>query len=351
MKDNSKNSRAVILSAVSLAMVVGISALAYGNLSDSPAPPPAYSPGADFPADNENIPDIDEDSELFLETDEEEDEDEEDETAPDLPVYQPPVTSETSVTTVTSAKSAPVFSVPETTAQTVTRISQVSQTSQATQTQANITVTTPAVTTTTPVVTTTPEPATATAYRPVFEAAPETEYVQWDYWTQIPESVTTPVTATAPPVITTRPPVTTTAPPVSVRRAADFNFTDAAGNVVRLSDFIGQKVIVNIWASWCGPCKSEMPVFQNFYDNYGGEYKVIMLNLTGSDTKADADNFVRGGGYTFPVYYDSYGAADRAYTITAVPTTLFVNADGSLAKKHIGTINEQTLKSTAFSMS
>ena len=133
---------------------------------------------------------------------------------------------------------------------------------------------------------------------------------------------------------------------ISENLATDFTVTDAAGNEVRLSDFRGKGVIVNFWASWCGPCQAEMPHFQKAYEEYGEDVTFLMVNMSTlfGDTKADAEKILADGGYTFPVYYDTMGECAYGYGITAIPMTIFVDQNGNLVSAKSGMISEEDLE-------
>ena len=127
--------------------------------------------------------------------------------------------------------------------------------------------------------------------------------------------------------------------------APDFTVYDAAGKAVRLSDLKGKPVIFNFWASWCGPCKSEMPEFEAAFKQYGDQIQFMMINLTyGSETRSAADSFISSSGYTFPVYYDTDGGASGTYGVSAIPTTYFVNAKGELIARGVGALDGASLK-------
>lgn len=115
-------------------------------------------------------------------------------------------------------------------------------------------------------------------------------------------------------------------------QAPDFTVKDADGNSVSLSDFHGKPVVINFWASWCGYCTDEMPVFQEVYENYGEQVAFMMINLTdGSrETLDSAKGFIEDEGYTFPVYFDTELEAAHAYETYSIPVTFFIDANGDL---------------------
>ena len=126
----------------------------------------------------------------------------------------------------------------------------------------------------------------------------------------------------------------------------DFTVYDAEGNPVKLSDMRGKPVIVNFWASWCGPCKQEMPDFQAAYETYGDQILFMMVNLTGgnNETKESAQAHVSSNGFTFPVYFDLEQSAAMAYNTVSIPATYFYDADGYLIANATGMISADTLQ-------
>ncbi len=128
--------------------------------------------------------------------------------------------------------------------------------------------------------------------------------------------------------------------------APDFTVYDLEGTAHKLSDFRGQPVIVNFWASWCGPCKSEMPDFEEKFQEYGEEIHFLMVNLTdgSQETVETAHGYVEGQGYTFPVYYDSDYSGAIAYAVSAVPATYFIDENGGMVAYGKGAMDAATLQ-------
>lgn len=128
--------------------------------------------------------------------------------------------------------------------------------------------------------------------------------------------------------------------------APDFTVYDGDGNPVSLSDFLGKPVIVNFWASWCGPCKSEMPDFEEAYAEYGDDIHFLMINSTdGSrETVETAREFIAEQGYTFPVYFDTDYLASYTYGVSGIPMTFFIDAEGYAVAYASGMLDRETLQ-------
>ena len=132
----------------------------------------------------------------------------------------------------------------------------------------------------------------------------------------------------------------------AVNKAPDFTVLDGEGNSVKLSDFFGKPIVLNFWASWCPPCKAELPDFEDAYKKYDGEVVFLMVNMTDNqmETVEVAKDFVKTHGYTFPVYYDVNYQAATVYGIRSIPQTYFINAEGEAVASATGMISAAQLE-------
>lgn len=138
----------------------------------------------------------------------------------------------------------------------------------------------------------------------------------------------------------------TEAPTQAAQAAPDFTVYTADGQEVKLSDFVGKPVVLNFWASWCGPCRNEMPAFEAMYRATGDQVQFLMVNLTDGtrETVDSAAGFLADAGYTFPVFYDTTLAAVVAYQVNAIPATYFIDAQGNLVDFHVGAMTHLALE-------
>ncbi len=128
-------------------------------------------------------------------------------------------------------------------------------------------------------------------------------------------------------------------------QAPDFTVEDMDGQAVSLSDFLGKPVVVNFWASWCGPCKREMPDFDKAYAEYGDRVQFLMVNLTDNyqETLDSAKAFLAESTYTFPVFFDTQLSGAMAYGVTGIPATYFINAKGQAVARANTALDYDTL--------
>jgi peroxiredoxin len=116
-------------------------------------------------------------------------------------------------------------------------------------------------------------------------------------------------------------------------KAPNFTLKNLQGEDVSLSQYRGKKVILNFWASWCTPCKIELPHFQAIWDKYGTGGDFVILTVAGSQSEEDAiRSFIANGNYTFPVCLDPGEDAFNKYELTSIPKTYFIDKDGVIRR-------------------
>ena len=113
------------------------------------------------------------------------------------------------------------------------------------------------------------------------------------------------------------------------------------GETVRLSDYAGRPVLVNFWASWCPPCKAEMPRFEQAYA--AGSVVVLGVNTLDVDDEIEARVAARDLGVTFPILFDEQRDAQRAYAVRGLPTSFLVGPDGRIVAVHPGEMSQAQL--------
>ena len=128
--------------------------------------------------------------------------------------------------------------------------------------------------------------------------------------------------------------------------APDFTVYAQDGTAYNLSDFQGKPVILNFWASWCGPCKSEMPDIEQAFLTYGDRIHFLIVNLTDGyqETLDSASSYISDNGYTFPVYFDTAMEAAYAYNTSSIPVTYFIDSDGNLQAYFRGAMSSDILQ-------
>jgi len=119
--------------------------------------------------------------------------------------------------------------------------------------------------------------------------------------------------------------------------APGFSLTTLSGDEIILSDLLGYPVIINFWASWCPPCRAEMPAFQQVYEEYQDRGLILAaVNATNQDSISDAIDFAATNHLTFPILLDISGSVSRKYNLHSLPTTIFVDREGVIQKIIVG---------------
>ncbi|PAV29383.1 cytochrome C biogenesis protein [Virgibacillus profundi] len=134
--------------------------------------------------------------------------------------------------------------------------------------------------------------------------------------------------------------------------APDFELETLDGKTVKLSDYKGKKVILNFWATWCPPCREEMPEMQDFHDEYGDEVEILAVNLTGSENKVkDVHEYIEKYDYTYTIPMDKDSTVGDEYRAFSVPTTYFIGTDGKIQQpRKIGPMTYDFMEEMADSL-
>ena len=129
-------------------------------------------------------------------------------------------------------------------------------------------------------------------------------------------------------------------------QAPDFELTTLAGEPIRLSELKGKKVILNFWATWCPPCKAEMPHMQNFYEDYAEaeNVEIVAVNLTSGDREASVEEFVKDYGLTFPIPMDVEGEVGQKFQAVTIPTSYIIDTNGMIQHKIVGPMDETMIQ-------
>jgi thiol-disulfide isomerase/thioredoxin len=123
--------------------------------------------------------------------------------------------------------------------------------------------------------------------------------------------------------------------------APDFSLKTISGDTATLSDYAGRVVLINYWATWCLPCRAEMPLLQQYAERYSDDLVVLAVN--NGEPADEVEEFIRELDLTLPVLLDPEETVTQLYRIRGFPTTLFIDRDGKIRYQHIGILNEDTL--------
>ncbi|MBJ6360185.1 peroxiredoxin family protein [Paenibacillus sp. GCM10012307] len=125
--------------------------------------------------------------------------------------------------------------------------------------------------------------------------------------------------------------------------AVDFTLTDLDGNPVTLSDYRGKGVYLNFWATWCKWCRKEMPDMEKVYREYKDK-DFVMLAISIGEEKETVEQFIRDTGYSFNVLLDPDKSVSREYGIKPIPVSLFIDREGRIVFRKLGTMNEEQMR-------
>lgn len=135
-------------------------------------------------------------------------------------------------------------------------------------------------------------------------------------------------------------PASDSAPPEDEKiMVPDFSLESSEGDTVTLSDYLGKVVVLNLWASWCPPCKAEMPDFQKLYEELdSGEVVLLMINQTDGqrETQEKALGYVSENGFTFPILYDPGTVGYEIFGLTSIPATVVIDGEGYFSAGVLG---------------
>jgi len=129
--------------------------------------------------------------------------------------------------------------------------------------------------------------------------------------------------------------------PLVGKAAPEFELTSLDGSTLKLSQYLGHPVVVNYWATWCEPCKEEMPLLQRSYEKNGPA--LIVLGVDAGEGAADVARFVDDLGLTFPILRDNDYKVESMFGILAYPTTVFIDSNGIIQARHIGQLDARLL--------
>lgn len=131
--------------------------------------------------------------------------------------------------------------------------------------------------------------------------------------------------------------------------APDFTLKTLEGKKVKLSNYRGKKVILNFWATWCPPCKEEIPHMEKYYKslNKKDNVEILAVNLTSSDkSKEYIKEFAKSYDITYPILLDKEGEQQKQYEIVTIPTTFFINESGQIKQKAVGPMDKGMMENT-----
>lgn len=130
--------------------------------------------------------------------------------------------------------------------------------------------------------------------------------------------------------------------------APDFELQSLDGKTIKLSSLRGKKVIVNFWATWCPPCRQEMPEMEEFYSKHKNEgVEILAVNLTQAEkSRADVPEFIEEYGISFPILMDEKGKTGQLYNVSSIPATFIIDTQGVIQQEIVGPMTYNWMKKT-----
>ncbi|WP_377891481.1 redoxin domain-containing protein [Alkalihalobacillus sp. R86527] len=126
--------------------------------------------------------------------------------------------------------------------------------------------------------------------------------------------------------------------------APDFSLETLSGDKVKLSDYRGKVVFLNFWATWCPPCKAEMPHMQDFYEENSDQVEIVAVNITSNDSVASVEEFVKQYHLTFPVLLDLEGEQSEKFATITIPTTYIIDKNGIIKQRLVGPMSKDSME-------
>jgi peroxiredoxin len=124
-------------------------------------------------------------------------------------------------------------------------------------------------------------------------------------------------------------------------KAPDFELKTLTGEKIKLSNLKGKKVMLNFWATWCPPCKAEMPAMEQFSKQMDKDIVILAVNI---DPQLDVQGFVDENKITFPIPLDTDDKVNETYQVLSIPTTYFIDSKGIIQNKYTGSMNLEAMK-------
>lgn len=133
--------------------------------------------------------------------------------------------------------------------------------------------------------------------------------------------------------------------PYVKQQAPGFTLTTLEGTQTSLEESRGKVVLLNFWASWCIPCKEEMPLIQAAYEKYRDQGLIVLgINMTNLDERSEIERFLEETGVTFPILLDESGSVSTDYRIISIPTSFFVDRTGIIRHFQLGAMSTRQLE-------